>query len=342
LDEPSIGLHPRDTERLIGVMRRLRDRGNTLVVVEHEEAVIRAADHLVEIGPGRGEEGGRLVHSGPLDQILNGKTRTLTGDYLTGAKGFPSASKRKKPAGWIRVEGASENNLRDVTVDFPLGVLACVTGVSGSGKSTLVHQVLYRNLALLKGEQPEDTPGACKRVAGAEQIGSVVLVDQSPLSKTPRSSPALYLGIFDAIRQRFAALPEASSLGLTASAFSFNTGPGRCERCGGSGFEKIEMQFLSDVFVRCPECEGRRYQPHIRKVKLGGLSIDQVLELTVTEAVGFARTHAIKEMTSQAWPAIEWAFWRGIAEAEVGRAIAASITSKGMPDLGRAYNGSSL
>ena len=298
LDEPSIGLHPRDTERLIGVMRRLRDRGNTLVVVEHEEAVIRAADHLVEIGPGRGEEGGRLVHSGPLDQILNGKTKTLTGDYLTGAKGFPSASKKKKPAGWIRVEGASENNLRDVTVDFPLGVLACVTGVSGSGKSTLVHQVLYRNLALLKGEQPEDTPGACKRVTGAEQIGSVVLVDQSPLSKTPRSSPALYLGIFDAIRQSFAALPEASSLGLTASAFSFNTGPGRCERCGGSGFEKIEMQFLSDVFVRCPECEGRRYQPHIRKLKLGGLSIDQVLELTVTEAVGFARTHAIKEMTS--------------------------------------------
>ncbi len=298
LDEPSIGLHPRDTDRLLGVMRRLRDKGNTLVVVEHEEAVIRAADHLVEIGPGRGELGGSLVHSGPLDGILSGKIRTLTGDYLTGEKTFPKTAKRRKPVGWICVSGATENNLKDVSVDFPLGVFACVTGVSGSGKSTLVHQVLYRNLATIKGEQLEDAPGACKAVEGAMQIGSVVLVDQSPLSKTPRSSPALYLGIFDSIRQRFASLPEALSLGLTASAFSFNTGPGRCERCGGSGFEKIEMQFLSDVFVRCPECEGRRFQAHIRKIKLGGISIDQVLDLTVTEAVGYAQTHALKEMVA--------------------------------------------
>ena len=317
LDEPSIGLHPRDTERLLGVMRRLRDRGNTLVVVEHEEAVIRAADHLVEIGPGRGENGGCLVHSGPLDQILNGEIKTLTGDYLTGAKSFPSALKRRKPAGWIRVVGASENNLRDVTVDFPLGVLACVSGVSGSGKSTLVNQVLYRNLSILKGEEAEETPGACSKVTGAEQIGAVVLVDQSPLSKTPRSSPALYLGIFDAIRQRFASLPEALSLGLTASAFSFNTGPGRCERCGGSGFEKIEMQFLSDVFVRCPECEGRRYQAHIRKIKLGGLSIDQVLDLTVTEAVGYARTHAIKEMA----PPLEALIELGLGYLKLGQPL---------------------
>lgn len=298
LDEPSIGLHPRDTQRLLGVMRRLRDRGNTLVVVEHEEAVIRAADHLVEIGPGRGELGGSLMHSGPLEGILSGKIKTLTGDYLTGAKAFPEMSKRRKPAGWIRISGATENNLKDVTVDFPLGVFACVTGVSGSGKSTLVHQVLYRNLATIKGEQLEDAPGACTKIDGAKQIGSVVLVDQSPLSKTPRSSPALYLGIFDVIRQRFASLPEALSLGLTASAFSFNTGPGRCERCGGSGFEKIEMQFLSDVFVRCPECEGRRYQAHIRKISLGGISIDQVLDLTVTEAVSYAQTHALKEMVA--------------------------------------------
>ncbi len=294
LDEPSIGLHPRDTGRLLGVLRRLRDRGNTLVVVEHEEAVLRAADHFVEIGPGRGESGGHLVYSGPSGSVLAGKTDTLTGDYLTGKKSVPIRTARRPAKGWIRVEGTSAHNLQNVDADFPLGVLCCVTGVSGSGKSTLVHQVLYRHLAKAQGLELEEPPGPCKALIGAEKIGPVLLVDQSPLSKTPRSSPALYLGIFDAIRERFAQTPEAKSTGLTASAFSFNSGTGRCERCSGSGFEKIEMQFLSDVFVRCPECEGRRYQLHIRKLKLQGLSIDGVLDLTVTEAIPFFAELALK------------------------------------------------
>lgn len=287
LDEPSIGLHPRDTSRLLDVLRRLRDRGNTLVVVEHEEAVLRAADHFIEIGPGRGEEGGQLVYSGPAAAVISGKTSTLTGDYLTGQKSVQTRSKRRKPKGWIRVEGASAHNLKNVDADFPLNVLCCVTGVSGSGKSTLVHQVLYRHLARAKGIELDDPEGACKSVTGVEKIGPVLLVDQTPLSKTPRSSPALYLGIFDDIRERFAQTTEAKAAALNASAFSFNSGSGRCERCSGSGFEKIEMQFLSDVFVRCPECEGRRYQPHIRRIKLNGHSVDEVLNLTVSEAILF-------------------------------------------------------
>ena len=294
LDEPSIGLHPRDTGRLLGVLRRLRDRGNTVVVVEHEEAVLRAADFFVEIGPGRGESGGSLVYAGPSAAVLAGKTKTLTGDYLTGKKNVPVRTVRRKAKGWLRLEGASAHNLRNIDAAFPLGVLCCVTGVSGSGKSTLVHQVLYRQLARVQGIEVNEEAGACRALHGAEKIGPVLLVDQTPLSKTPRSSPALYLGIFDAIRERFAQTPEAKAAGLTASAFSFNSGPGRCERCSGSGFEKIEMQFLSDVFVRCPECEGRRYQAHIRKLKLDGCSVDEVLNLTVTEAIAFFENKALK------------------------------------------------
>ncbi len=300
LDEPSVGLHPRDTGRLIRVMRQLRDKGNTLVVVEHEEAVLRAADHLVELGPGRGEAGGDLVFNGPLEKLLattgaagpqrkgratNG--RSLTADYLTGRKSIPVPTKRRKPAGWIKVRGAREHNLRRINVAFPLGVFGCVTGVSGSGKSTLVHEVLYENLLRLRGTGAEESAGACDAIEGADRVGEVVMVDQSPLARTPRSSPALYLGIFDSIRDLFAATPGALAQGLTAGAFSFNSGAGRCERCTGSGFEKIEMQFLSDVFVRCPECEGRRYQDHVLSVLLGKKSIHGVLELTVTGAIAF-------------------------------------------------------
>ncbi len=284
MDEPSVGLHPRDVGRLINVMRDLRDRGNTLVVVEHEEAVLRAADHFVEIGPGRADEGGNLVFSGPLDRLKG----TLTGDYLSGRKAIPIPAKRRKPKGWLRVEGARQNNLRGVDVDFPLGVFGCVTGVSGSGKSTLVHEVLYRNLEALRDNgNPEEAAGACHRLQGAEAVGGVVMVDQSPLSRTPRSSPAVYLGVFDAIREEFAMLPEALAAGLSASSFSFNTGTGRCDRCSGMGFEKIEMQFLSDLFVRCPECNGKRYQDHVLRVKLRGRSIAEVLEMTVTGAIEF-------------------------------------------------------
>ena len=319
LDEPSIGLHPRDTSRLIRVMEQLRDKGNTLLVVEHDEAVIRAADHLIELGPGRGEEGGHLVFDGPLSALLgrDGTGRdwrpetgdrkerksaarkvqeikalpttstSLTADYLTGRKWIPIPAKRRKPKAFISVKGASEHNLRGIDVEFPLGVLACVTGVSGSGKSTLVHEVLYGNLLSAQGLTGEELPGACKRVTGAHHIEQVVMVDQSPLSRTPRSSPALYLGVFDGIRDLFASTPDAVKHGLTASAFSFNSGVGRCERCGGHGFEKIEMQFLSDVFVRCPECEGKRYQAHILEILLHGKSVHDVLSLTVTEAIRF-------------------------------------------------------
>ena len=285
MDEPSVGLHPRDVGALIEVMHGLRDRGNTLVVVEHEEAVLRAADNLVEIGPGRGNAGGELVYSGPL----RGMKRTLTADYLTGRKSIPVPAKRRLPRGWLRVEGAAQNNLRNIDVDFPLGVFACITGVSGSGKSTLLEDVLFRNLMRMRGAPTDDEEqvGTCRRLIGADACGCPVLVDQSALARTPRSSPVLYLGLFDAIRERFAMIPEALAAGLTASSFSFNSGTGRCDRCSGMGFEKIEMQFLSDIFVRCPECDGRRYQPHVLRVLLRGKSIADVLELTVTEAIAF-------------------------------------------------------
>jgi excinuclease ABC subunit A len=293
LDEPSVGLHPRDTGRLIRVMQRLRDKGNTLVVVEHEEAVIRAADHLVELGPGRGNLGGDLVFEGPLDELLTRSGRkgarptTLTAEYLTGRKSIPIPSFRRTPSSWISIAGAREHNLRNADARIPLGIFACVSGVSGSGKSTLVHDVLYRGLLNQRGLTTDEPPGACSAIEGGEAVGEVIMVDQSPLSRTPRSSPAVYLGVFDAIRELFASTDEALSQGLTASSFSFNSGTGRCERCCGAGFEKIEMQFLSDVFVRCPECEGRRYQPHVLQIRYQGQSIHDVLESTVTEAIEF-------------------------------------------------------
>ncbi len=288
LDEPSVGLHPRDTGRLIGVMESLRDKGNTLLVVEHEEAVIRAADNLIEIGPGRGEAGGDLVFSGPLSNLLGKKVvGSLTADYLSGRKSIPVPSKRRKPRGFIRVEGAQENNLRDIDVEIPLGVMACVSGVSGSGKSTLVHEVLFENLQALKGVVSEDAPGICRALIGAGGVDQVVMVDQSPLSRTPRSTPAVYLGVFDLIRDLFAGTPDALAHGYSPGSFSFNSGAGRCERCTGSGFEKIEMQFLSDVFVRCPECEGKRYRAELLEVELAGKNIHDILSMTVAAAIAF-------------------------------------------------------
>ena len=286
LDEPSIGLHPRDVGRLIQVMKNLRDKGNTLLVVEHEEAVIRAADNLIELGPGRGEEGGDLVFNGTIDKLMRSGS-TLTADYLTRRKSIPIPSTRRTPSSWLKIQGASEHNLQNIDVDIPLGVFACVTGVSGSGKSTLVHDVLYQNLLRQKGRASDDSIGKCKKLLGGHRIERVVMVDQSPLSRTPRSSPAVYLGVFDRIREAFAATPDAMAAGLVSSSFSFNSGAGRCERCSGNGFEKIEMQFLSDIYVRCPECEGTRYQPHILKVLLRGKSIHEVLEMTVTQAIDF-------------------------------------------------------
>jgi excinuclease ABC subunit A len=305
MDEPSIGLHPRDVGRLVRVMHSLRDKGNTLLVVEHEEQIIRAADNLIDIGPGRGEHGGELVWNGTLANFVsNGadapsrRTRwanrregapapSLTRDYLTNRRSISVPTSRRRWTSSIKIVGARQHNLKTIDIDLPLGVFTCVTGVSGSGKSTLIHEVLYRNLLVAKGQSSDQEPGACKSVTGAHRIRDVVMVDQAPLARTPRSTPLLYLGLYDRVRELFAAQPEAMSQGLTAGTFSFNSGSGRCERCSGTGYEKIEMQFLSDLFVRCAECEGKRFQPHVLKVRLHGKSIHDLLKLTVSEAIGF-------------------------------------------------------
>jgi excinuclease ABC subunit A len=302
MDEPSVGLHPRDVGRLVRVMHNLRDRGNTLLVVEHEEQIIRAADNLIDLGPGRGERGGELVFNGALEEFVLGATRSpnalrsrsespihhsLTADYLSGQKSIAVPKSRRKSTASIKITGAREHNLKNINVDLPLGVFTCVTGVSGSGKSTLIHDVLYRNLLSAKGQANGEEAGACKAISGAHRIHQVIMVDQSPLARTPRSTPILYLGLYDRVRELFAMQPEAMAQGLTASAFSFNSGSGRCERCSGTGFEKIEMQFLSDLYVRCAECEGKRFQPHVLTTKLHGRSIHDLLELTVEEAIQF-------------------------------------------------------
>src|SRR6476619_941629 len=314
MDEPSVGLHQRDVGRLVRVMHNLRDKGNTLLVVEHDEQIIRAADNLIDIGPGRGERGGELVWTGQLDKFMRGSAaprtmpniiaerskksrfaasaltsphQSLTRDYLTREKSIPIPKSRRKFSSVIKIAGATEHNLKNLNVEIPLGIFTAITGVSGSGKSTLIQDVLYRNLLRSKGQASENEPGACRTVTGARRLGEIVMVDQSPLARTPRSTPILYLGLYDRVRELFAALPEAQAQGLTASAFSFNSGSGRCERCNGTGFEKIEMQFLSDLYVRCAECEGKRFQPHVLKIQLHGKSIHEVLELTVTEAAAW-------------------------------------------------------
>ncbi|MFL6584342.1 MAG: excinuclease ABC subunit UvrA [Chthoniobacterales bacterium] len=286
MDEPSVGLHPRDVGRLIRVMENLRDKGNTLLVVEHEESIIRAADNLIDIGPDRGERGGQLVFTGQFEELLR-KRNSLTADYLSGRSSIPVPRTRRKSSAALKIAGAREHNLKNIEVQIPLGVFTCVTGVSGSGKSTLIHDVLYRNVLRARGQTAEQEAGACRSIGGIQRLGEVVMVDQTALSRTPRSTPILYLGLYDRVRELFAALPEAQAQGLTASAFSFNSGSGRCERCCGTGFEKIEMQFLSDLYVRCAECEGRRFQPHVLKVKLHGRSIHDILEMTVSEAIQF-------------------------------------------------------
>ncbi len=289
MDEPSIGLHPRDVGQLVRVMHNLRDKGNTLLVVEHEEQIIRAADNLIDLGPGRGELGGELVWNGALEDFLarDRAPQSLTRDYLTNRKSIPVPKSRRRRNSSIEIIGAREHNLKKIDVELPLGVFACVTGVSGSGKSTLIHNVLYRNLLAAKGQSTDQEVGACKSISGAHRINEVVMVDQSPLARTPRSTPILYLGLYDRVRELFATQPDALAQGLTAGAFSFNSGNGRCERCSGTGYEKIEMQFLSDLFVRCAECDGKRFQPHVLKVRFHGKSIHDVLELTISEAIQF-------------------------------------------------------
>ncbi len=290
MDEPSVGLHPRDVGRMIDVMRDLRDKGNTLLVVEHEESVIRAADHLIDIGPGRGQHGGHLVYAGEVGVTQN-TGHSLTLDYLSGAKSIPTPAKRRprKKGHELRLLGARQNNLKKLDVSVPLGLFVCVTGVSGSGKSTLIHDVLHENLLRRKGQTSENEPGQLRDLTGVEKVGEVVMVDQSPLSRTPRSTPAVYIGAWDGIRALFAATPEAKAEGLTPSYFSFNSGTGRCQRCQGAGFEKVEMQFLSDLFVTCPACDGTRFTAAARRHRLDGKSVNEVLDLTVAEAVDFLR-----------------------------------------------------
>jgi excinuclease ABC subunit A len=286
LDEPSIGLHSRDNERLIAILRQLRDQGNTVLVVEHDADMIRVADTVVDMGLGAGEQGGRVVFAGPLKQLLQ-EPRSLTAKYLRDELAIPVPAVRRKPSSQkIRVSGAAEHNLKEIDIEIPLGLLVCVTGVSGSGKSTLVHDVIYAALKRAKGDWDRRI-GRHRKLEGAEFVTDVVLVDQAPIGRTPRSNPVTYLKAFDPIRELFAASKDARSRGLTASHFSFNVPGGRCEACEGEGEVKVEMQFLADVFVPCEQCEGKRFKPQVLEVKYRGRSVDQVLDMTVREALTF-------------------------------------------------------
>jgi len=286
LDEPSIGLHSRDNQRLITILRKLRDQGNTVIVVEHDADMIKVADHIVDLGLGAGEQGGRVVYSGTLDGLMH-EARSLTSKYLRQELAIPIAPTRRRGTGQkIRLLGATEHNLKDIDVSIPLNTLTVVTGVSGSGKSTLVHDVLYAAIKRAKGGS-EKRVGAFRKLEGVEFITDAVLVDQAPIGRTPRSNPVTYLKAFDPIRELFASTKDARSRGLTASHFSFNVPGGRCEACQGEGEVRVEMQFLADVFVPCDQCDGKRFKPQVLEVKYRGRSIRQVLDLTVREALTF-------------------------------------------------------
>lgn len=286
LDEPSIGLHQRDNDRLISTLKQLRDVGNTLIVVEHDEDTMREADYIVDIGPGAGEHGGKIVASGTLDEIM-GNENSLTGKYLTGAKKVELPEERRKGNGnFITVKGAKENNLKNVTAKFPLGTLTMVTGVSGSGKSTLVNEILYKGLNKIVNKA-KDLPGKFKEITGYENIDKIIDIDQSPIGRTPRSNPATYTGTFDIIRELFSKTQEAKMRGYKPGRFSFNVKGGRCEACSGDGIIKIEMQFLSDVYVPCEVCKGKRYNRETLEVKYKGKNIADVLNMTVEEALEF-------------------------------------------------------
>ena len=285
LDEPSIGLHQRDNDKLLATLKNLRDLGNTLIVVEHDEDTMRAADYIVDVGPGAGSHGGQIVASGTVEEIMN-TPESITGQYLSGAKKIPVPETRRKPTGWLTVRSAEENNLKKIDVKFPLGVFTCVTGVSGSGKSSLVNEILYKHLAR-DLNRARCIPGKHAGIDGIEQLDKVIAIDQSPIGRTPRSNPATYTGVFDMIRDLFASTSDAKAKGYKKGRFSFNVKGGRCEACGGDGIIKIEMHFLPDVYVPCEVCGGKRYNRETLDVKYKGKSIYDVLDMTVEEALTF-------------------------------------------------------
>ena len=285
LDEPSIGLHQRDNDKLLNTLRNLKDLGNTLIVVEHDEDTMFAADHIVDIGPGAGEHGGRLVAQGTAQEIMQ-SSESITGAYLSGKIKIPVPETRRKPTGFLKIKGAKENNLQNINVNIPLGVMTCITGVSGSGKSSLTNEILYKRLAR-DLNRARVIPGKHRTIEGIEQLDKVIDIDQSPIGRTPRSNPATYTGVFDQIRDLFAATPDAKAKGYAKGRFSFNVKGGRCEACSGDGILKIEMHFLPDVYVPCEVCGGKRYNRETLEVKYKGKSIYDVLDMTVEEALTF-------------------------------------------------------
>ena len=285
LDEPSIGLHQRDNDKLLATLKNLRDLGNSLIVVEHDEDTMLAADYIVDIGPGAGEHGGEVVAVGNAQEIMENPA-SITGQYLSGKRKIPVPKERKKPTGWLKILGASQNNLKNINVDIPLGVFTCITGVSGSGKSSLTNEILYKRLAR-DLNRARIIPGKHKDILGLEQLDKVIDIDQSPIGRTPRSNPATYTGVFDLIRDLFASTADAKARGYKKGRFSFNVKGGRCEACGGDGILKIEMHFLPDVYVPCEVCGGRRYNRETLEVKYKGKSIYDVLNMTVEEALPF-------------------------------------------------------
>ena len=285
MDEPSIGLHQNDNDKLLATLKHLRDLGNTLVVVEHDEDTMRAADYVVDIGPGAGEHGGQVIATGTAEDIMK-NPNSITGKYLSGEIKIPVPTTRRKPKGFLKVVGAKENNLKNIDVKIPIGVLTCVTGVSGSGKSSLVNEILYKSLAK-RLNRARTIPGKCKKIEGMEQLDKVINIDQSPIGRTPRSNPATYTGMFDMIRDLFAATTDAKERGYKKGRFSFNVKGGRCEACSGDGILKVEMHFLPDVYVPCEVCGGKRYNRETLEVRYKGKTIYDVLEMTVEEALDF-------------------------------------------------------